>query len=72
MTNALVFIEACSVCGLVQRVYLARGGRRKTPLACPSCQAQAGRPDRVRGSREESTSSRRAAVPAKSSGSRRS
>ena len=72
MTNALVFIEACSVCGLVQRVYLARRGGRKTPPVCPSCQAKAGRSDRVRGSREEPKGSRRAAVPAKSSGSRRS
>ena len=37
MTNALVLIEACSVCGLVQRVYLARRGRRKTPLVCAAC-----------------------------------
>jgi hypothetical protein len=37
MTNALVLIEACSVCGLVQRVYLARRGGRKTPLVCAAC-----------------------------------
>ena len=71
MTNALGFIEACSVCGLVQRVYLARRGGRKTPLVCPSCQAKAGRQDRIRGSRDEASGSRRSALPAKS-GARRS
>ncbi len=37
MTNALVLIEACSICGLVQRVYLGRRGGRKTPLVCTAC-----------------------------------
>ena len=37
MTNALVFIEACTVCGRVQRTYLGRRSRRKTPLMCASC-----------------------------------
>ena len=37
MTNALVFIEACTVCGLVGRTYLGRRSRRKTPLVCAAC-----------------------------------
>ena len=37
MTNALVFIEACTVCGRVQRTYLGRRSGRKTPLMCASC-----------------------------------
>jgi hypothetical protein len=37
MTNALVFIEACTVCNRVQRTYLGRRSRRKTPLVCADC-----------------------------------
>jgi hypothetical protein len=37
MTNALVFVEACTVCNRVQRTYLARRSRRKTPLVCSDC-----------------------------------
>ena len=37
MTNALVLLEACTACNRVQRVYLARPSRRKTPLLCPEC-----------------------------------
>jgi len=37
MTNAVVLIEACTVCNRVQRTYLARRSRRKTPLVCADC-----------------------------------
>jgi hypothetical protein len=37
MTNALVFIEACTICNRVQRTYLGRRSRRRTPLVCDRC-----------------------------------